>query len=536
MSSHKNKTSNSNDVIVVEEYGNNTEFGDNVESELRNLETNNTLDELIEEEIDELTEDEIDNNNNTNQNDNINIENVIINKDIDTTNDENDGDDGDNNDIDNDPGENIGDVNNDDIGNDSDENIVNVINNEDTDNEDIDACVNDNIDVDFKNNERNDNGDNYDEDVDFKNNEGNYNGDNYDGDIDHNYEFGNSNLDENDTFSKKKRGIPKTILANQKKYLEVLEKQQKMINHKKDKNKNQSKGKKNIKDETIKKNTSIVPEGMRRVIVAGKVKYIPIVNNTKNEIDNFQINNDSDANMEIPIFKKQSKRSKLSKPTNQKSNKNDTSVPKNNISKLTNKLPTVTNIQKEISPSSILHSDTKINTIAPFPKNISDPNLSYNDPMTKIKKIPTSISKKMEIHKVTMAKQTNTHNKKTTSGKKIPSKYAKQIENDVKKQTVKNIKNFSDLRKIRAIQDISTDCNVDTNRASIIELRKLKVEQRKKDQNEIRKRSDANKRESAIQEILKNDKMSKFAKTVAIKNLSVNSRNRNRILSHHANV
>ncbi len=58
-----------------------------------------------------------------------------------------------------------------------------------------------------------------------------------------------------------------------------------------------------------------------------------------------------------------------------------------------------------------------------------------------------------------------------------------------------------------------------------MELRKLKLEQRRREQEEAKKR-DANNKDSVIQEILKNDKMSKFAKTVAIKNLSVASRNK----------
>ena len=132
----------------------------------------------------------------------------------------------------------------------------------------------------------------------------------------------------------------------------------------------------------------------------------------------------------------------------------------------------------------------------------------------------------METNRL-LAKQTMSFSKKNgTSGKKIPSKYAKQIEKDVKQQTVKNIKNFSDLRRIKAMQDIDPDTNIDANKASIIELRKLRTEQRKRENAELQKRAKENKRESAIQEILRNDKMSKFGQTLAIKNLSINSRNR----------
>lgn len=121
-----------------------------------------------------------------------------------------------------------------------------------------------------------------------------------------------------------------------------------------------------------------------------------------------------------------------------------------------------------------------------------------------------------------------------TNGKKIPTKYAQKIDNDVKKQTVKNVKNFSDLRRVKAIQEVE-HVDVDANKASILELRKIKIEQRKKEQAELRNRNEANKRETAMQEILKNDKMSKFAKTVAIKNLSVNSRHRNVVKTKEIN-
>jgi hypothetical protein len=335
-----------------------------------------------------------------------------------------------------------------------------------------------------------------------------------DDEIDNNNDINNRIIVEQSggTIVRKKRGMPKKFLENQKKYLEVLEKQQKMKGNQKDKKNNQLKGNKNKDISEPVKNTTIIPEGTRRVIVAGKVKYIPIVNSQNNTITlnkNNVINAggaeyDNDDNIDIPIFKKQNKNSIL--------DNNQTTTEENN---------------KKI-PSKNSHNETKeINNLMKI--------ISLDDTAPETKKIPSSILKKMEIHKATMAKQAQIPNKKNTLNvKKIPSKYAKQMENDVKKQTVKNIRNFSDLRRIRALQDIPADSNIDTNRASINELRKLRVEQRKKEQTEMKKRNESNKRESAIQEILKNDKMSKFAKTVAIKNLSVNSRNRSRTLSQQS--
>lgn len=243
---------------------------------------------------------------------------------------------------------------------------------------------------------------------------------------------------------KKKRGLPKTMLANQQKYLEALEKQQRMINTKKEKNKsnNKSKGKSKVNDTPKIVTSTTMQPGMRRVIVAGKVKYIPI---------------------------------RAPEPL-------------------------------------ISHPEEK--------------HIVETPPKKSEKKIPSALQKKMELHKAALTMVTA--KTKNAPAKKIPSKYAKQMENDVKKQTIKSVKNFSDLRRIKAIQDLAPDANVDTNKASIIELRKLKMEQRKMEQLAQKKRSEANKRETAVQEILKNDKMSKFAKTVAIKNLSINSRNRKR--------
>lgn len=384
----------------------------------------------------------------------------------------------------------------------------------------------------------------------------------------------NNNKEETLTNGRKKRGLPKTMLANQQKYLEALERQQRMISSKKDKNKNQKNGKKNknrIEEETPKKSVvNMQPPGTRRVIVAGKVKYFPIKNedvdentmtnkndpqkqeisktdvksaktttlplkasNTKETVipkqkETNQIEN-NDEIVDIPVFRKEIKQTtKQSKP-----------LPKtrqNNMS--------IKNIKDSV-PSKVVQAGSKNRET----KNIINNKKNDNNKLSKIlhdndetteptKKLPSSLAKKMQIHKTVMAKQIPKINKNkmgSNSGKKIPSKYAKQIENDVKKQTVKNVKNFSDLRRIKALQDINPDIDIDANKASIIELRKLRIEQRKKEQAELKKRAEANKRDSAIQDILRNDKMSKFAKTVAIKNLSVNSRNR-RIMGRQKNA
>ncbi|MEM3061963.1 MAG: hypothetical protein QW303_00255 [Nitrososphaerota archaeon] len=242
---------------------------------------------------------------------------------------------------------------------------------------------------------------------------------------------------------RKKRGPPKTILANQQKYLAALERQQRMIN-KKEKKRHPIKM---VRDRpTIRK----IDGGVRRVIVGGKVKY-------------FAIKEQPEKLCSFP-----------------ESNHEPTNADKNE--------------------------------------------LVYDERSS----IPLTIAKKMELYREKIDPETS----KKMNGlafksgeKKIPSKYAKEMERDVKKQTIKNVKNFSDLRRITTIQNLADNGQIDTNKASIAELRRLRILQRKREQEE-QKKNEASRRESIVQEILKNDKMSKFAKMVALKNLSVNSRRR----------
>lgn len=215
-------------------------------------------------------------------------------------------------------------------------------------------------------------------------------------------------MDEPKEDVKPTKKLPKKYMMNQKKYFETLEKQKRME-------------KKNVtKNTPLQKKTQTInlpqTNGMRRIIVAGKVKYIPINNSVTSKV----------------------------------------------IEK------------KEIIPPKIIH--------IPKPKNDKG------------------------------------------SGKKLPPRYAKQIENGIKKETLKNAKNFTDLLRIKALENIVVDSSTNTSQATISELRKLRTEQKRREF-EQKKNSETNQRESAIQDILKNDKLSKFAKTVAIKNLSVNSRN-----------
>jgi hypothetical protein len=236
--------------------------------------------------------------------------------------------------------------------------------------------------------------------------------------------------------SKRKRGLPKTILIGQQKHLKALEKQHKMSGKSKPKNKTTSK----IESKELTPQI-IDTTQMRRVIIGGQVKYLPIVKK-ESKIE-------QEIKITIPTIKK------TSVVRDKKVINNNTTVPDNDLKKSNN-----SRIKKQVS----------------------------------VKK------------------------------NKLPKKYAYKVEQDIKKQTMKNVKNFSDLCKIKAIENL--DSNIDTTRASMIELRKLKIEQRKREQDAAKKKIDANKRDSMVQAILNNDKMTKFSKTVAIKNMSVNSRNK----------
>jgi hypothetical protein len=150
----------------------------------------------------------------------------------------------------------------------------------------------------------------------------------------------------------------------------------------------------------------------------------------------------------------------------------------------------------------------------------------------KVKFLPIDENNKTENTVETKKEQIeNSENEEKTSNKKseikqrIPNRYLKFIESEIKKETLRNVKNFSDLRRITIIQDLNPNVEIDTTKASINELIKIRNKQRR-----LKNETKENKVEdSEIQKILNNDKLSKLAKTIAIKNLSVNSRNKKSI-------
>jgi len=299
---------------------------------------------------------------------------------------------------------------------------------------------------------------------------------------------------------RKKHGLPKTLMNNQRKYLEALEREQKALN----KNKHTKDKKKLPTPQT--KMTTTIPPNTRRVMVAGKVRYLPI-EEVKDEP--FLQTKQSTTSLQ-----KKAMTVKEPSPVNQRQIQIIPSATQN-IPVTTENIPLTTQSNEE---------DQNIGEDLPVFRKQNQ----TEETTSKEKRIPATIAKKMEIRKELAAKS-NATPKKTKLNKinhRVPSKYAKQIENNVKTQTIRNAKSFSDLRKIKAMQEIEPTADIDTSKASITELRKLRIEQKKREMAEQKKKMEANKRDTVIQEILKNDKMSKFAKTVAIANLSVNKRNR----------
>jgi len=425
---------------------------------------------------------------------------------------------------------------------------------------------------------------NYDDNYEG-NNDGNYdvnnNEDNSDGDHDENNYDENHDENHNDNInapistgsstvsvastneeSVRPRRIPKSILANQQKFLEALERQKRMQT-KKDKNSKNSRNGKNAKNskndkksKTNKKSTNnqvtsyndSSAMAKRRVIVAGKVKYIPVKETavdstvTSTDMDLGVTSTDMDLGVASTntIGSKSNLKSgvKSNSKSNSKSNDNDPTILMNSR-KTSGTTPEatehissrVTNQSKSTTkdPDNLTETLTYVNSSVANTNNNTLTDANAETAMEK--KLPSGLAKKMNIFNTMQAKlNANNANKNkfakgSGSNKKIPKKYAERIENAIRNQTIKNVKNFAELRKVKAMQDITTDPGIDLTKASIMELKRLKAEQRRKENLDNKKR-DEGKKESVIQEILSNDKMSKFSKMVAIKNLQVNSRNR----------
>ncbi|AGF85134.1 hypothetical protein QJ854_gp648 [Moumouvirus goulette] len=265
---------------------------------------------------------------------------------------------------------------------------------------------------------------------------------------------------------KKRRGPPKSILANQQKYLEILEKQNRMSS------KNKKINNQKIQKEEIPKVKNNIDGPKRRVIIGGKVKYLPVNKNEQIEQDKQPLIIKEDEKL---LSETEISNILPNRKNNNTDDINDNTYDNNNTDENDIKMEVI----KKRRPVG-MNKFTKTNEIKNNNVQIENKQEKLENNQEIERKIPSSIAKKMEMHAAKQTKETNLPGRKNkTGGKKIPSKYAKQMENDVKKQTVRNVKSFSDLRRIKTLQDISSGDIQDTNKASMTELRKLRMEQKK---------------------------------------------------------
>jgi hypothetical protein len=119
--------------------------------------------------------------------------------------------------------------------------------------------------------------------------------------------------------------------------------------------------------------------------------------------------------------------------------------------------------------------------------------------------------------------QLKSTNKKDTSHG-IPPKYAREMEKYTRKDTTKNVRNLSELQRINdknSFEDMGI--SADINKLTVQERRRLHAIQKQKD-NEKKIKENSQKRVTDIDKIYNNEKMTPFAKMVAVHNLSPSSR------------
>jgi hypothetical protein len=271
---------------------------------------------------------------------------------------------------------------------------------------------------------------------------------------------------------KREKKIPKSILLGQQKYLEQKEREMKMKDGKKAKNQ------KTHKKDVVESKTSLnsANSTMKRVFIGGKLKYIPVLQQDHTDSEKKDINEQKDKN-EI--------------------------LNKINSNNLLNQM--LVKEEKEEEEEKGLQQK------------------SSNKPMLKKQLEAHTINKDNSQQKMLREAGVRFNDKHSLDSKstRVPVKYAKTIEDEIKKKTIKNVKTFSDLKKIHEMQNL--DINGDPSKISIVELRKLNLEKKRKEFEENKQKME-NKKESAVQSILNDEKMSKFSKMVKIKNLANNNR------------
>jgi hypothetical protein len=112
-------------------------------------------------------------------------------------------------------------------------------------------------------------------------------------------------------------------------------------------------------------------------------------------------------------------------------------------------------------------------------------------------------------------------NKKT----KIPPKYANVIQQNIKEKTLKNVRNINDLRKLKEADGVQIS-NVQS--ATMEQIRQLKMQHKAKEREVAKKNQEMieNSRETKIEKIMNDSKMTQLGKLLAINSMSADSRRR----------
>jgi hypothetical protein len=276
---------------------------------------------------------------------------------------------------------------------------------------------------------------------------------------------------------KGERKLPKRLEALKQKYEEHLEKQQRMNPHRKDKD--TGKAKQSKKPVT---NTQITGAGYKLLNIGGKLRPVHITtvevkNHANHTHENPQLKNhfshDENRQISSPI------------PPHEEDPRLKPRLSHEEDPRLKPRL------SHEEDLISMNNAATPINNIIREPNECNDANCQALHPSY-------DKSSKMEA-------------------RKLPERYAKEIENENKTKAIKSVHNFTELRKFKTLENLKP--GTDLSGATMSDLRKIQIEQRRKEYADSIKKQSPEK-ESKIQEILNNEKMSKFSKTLAIRNLA----------------
>jgi hypothetical protein len=307
-----------------------------------------------------------------------------------------------------------------------------------------------------------------------------------------------------------KRGLPPIFLKKQQEYEEKLKKEHELLGSKKisTKKRNSVPNKK-----TSHKTTKSTKSTLNTVSESNKIKACSN-NSTKN--------NQSDLSIELPIKK------------SVKNVKSDNASIKHleDVSVSSDELDNTIPMDDHVNKNKKTHKATK-------------PRVMFVEPnKSQLKRSQSSDSNSHNSHnghnshnshngyksdhnscnQHELNKMIQMNNKKNncnnTQGKHVHPHYARMFEQEVKQNTLKNIQNFGEL--IKAKEFAYLDTCPDVNRASLNQIRQMRLEQKIKER-EVHKKQHKPK-ENDLEAIMKNDKMTPLAKLLAVKRISVSSR------------